>query len=49
MPAAHRGSGRFVRAASPGLWRQNLRPAEQEALEAIMGGTLRLVGYEADP
>jgi hypothetical protein len=45
MPAEHRGAGRFVRSASPGLWRENLRPAEQAALETIMGDTLARLGY----
>jgi hypothetical protein len=46
MPTEHRGSGRFVRSASPGGWRENLTPEEQEAVHRIMGATLARVGYE---
>jgi hypothetical protein len=37
----------FFRAASPGTWRQSLRPDEQAALERVMGRKLRELGYES--
>jgi len=41
-----RGCGRFARAATPGLWRQNLRPSEQALLEEMLGPKLRELGYD---
>jgi hypothetical protein len=46
VPAEKRGTKEFARAATPGLWRQNLTPAEQDVLNEIMGPTLRRHGYE---
>ena len=40
-----RGSGQFYRAATPGLWRENLNQAEQDALERVLGPKLRELGY----
>lgn len=40
-----RGAQEFVRAASPGGWRQNLAVDEQKLLERILGPKLREVGY----
>jgi hypothetical protein len=40
-----KGPGRFARAASPGLWRENLSPEEQATLDEIIGPKLREVGY----
>lgn len=40
-----RGKRKGVRAASPGLWRENLSAPEQEAMEQIMGPKLRELGY----
>jgi hypothetical protein len=40
------GSGRFARAAQPGLWRENLTADEQKVLAEIMGETLARFGYE---
>lgn len=37
----------LVRAASPGLWRENLSEAEQRSMTQIMGPKLRELGYEA--
>lgn len=45
VPAEHRGSGRFHRAATPGLWRQNLTGEEQTECRRIMGPTLGAMGY----
>ena len=45
-PAEAKGRGMPLRAAQPGLWRQNLSPAEQQAMTEIMGPTLAAFGYE---
>lgn len=45
-PEEGRGPGRAMRAASPGLWRQNLDDGEQQVLHEIMGEKLRELGYE---
>ena len=42
-----RGRRKGIRAASPGLWRQNLTPAEQRAMDEIIGPKLRELGYGA--
>jgi hypothetical protein len=47
VPKRRRGPGKAVRAATPGLWRQNLTPEEQQAMHEIMGDKLRELGYEA--
>jgi hypothetical protein len=47
VPKNRRGPGKDVRAATPGLWRQNLTPEEQQAMDEIMGDKLRELGYEA--
>ena len=47
IPGRMRGSGTPRRAATPGLWRENLTAAEQEAMEEIIGPKLRELGYEA--
>ena len=44
---ADRGPGRFVRAGSPGLWRENLSADEQALLAEILGPKLRELGYDA--
>jgi hypothetical protein len=48
IPEEERGSGKFHRAATPGLWRQNMGPAEQELLHEVMGDKLRELGYDTD-
>lgn len=45
VAAEHRGSGKFHRAASPGLWRENLTPDEQAVANEVMGPTLTTLGY----
>ncbi|HEX8082737.1 MAG TPA: sulfotransferase [Solirubrobacteraceae bacterium] len=45
VPAAERGPGRFVRAASPGGWCERLSAEEQEALIEILGPTCEKLGY----
>ncbi len=46
VPERLRGSGQFVRAASPGKWRENLSAAEQEEIARVIGPKLRQLGYE---
>ena len=43
-----RGRRRFVRRAQPGGWRDNLSPAEQDAMHEVMGETLAEFGYEVE-
>jgi hypothetical protein len=45
-PWFKRGKGRVRRAASPGLWRQNLSEEEQRVANEIMGESLTRLGYE---
>jgi hypothetical protein len=47
LPVESTGSGQFARAATPGLWRDNLTPAEQRVANGVMGETLAALGYEA--
>ena len=48
IPEEERGSGKFHRAATPGLWRQNMGADEQKLLHEVMGDKLRELGYDAD-
>jgi hypothetical protein len=45
IPKEERGSGKFHRAATPGLWRRNMSAAEQAMMEEVMGDKLRELGY----
>jgi hypothetical protein len=45
VPAESKGPGKPLRAASPGLWRQNLDEREQLAMHQIMQGELAQLGY----
>jgi hypothetical protein len=47
LPEEARGADQFFRAASPGLWRENLAADEQAALEDTIGPKLRELGYSA--
>ena len=47
IPAVQRGPGQFARAATPGLWRTNLSPQEQELLADLIGDRLHELGYES--
>jgi hypothetical protein len=49
LPDSATGPGKFHRAATPGLWRQNLTAAEQDICEKVMGPTLETMGYEVGP
>jgi hypothetical protein len=46
FPAEAKGSGKTLRAARPGLWRENLSAEEQAAMHEIMGPVLGELGYE---
>lgn len=48
VPAGERGPRREVRAAKPGSWRENLSPAEQEAMHEALGSALEEFGYEIE-
>lgn len=47
IPPERRGRGTQWRAASPGLWRENMTAAEQRAMHEIMAPKLDELGYEA--
>jgi ribosomal protein L34E len=49
LPPAARGPTRRERAAQPGSWRQNLTPAEQEAMHEALGEALAEFGYGEAP
>jgi Sulfotransferase family len=42
----HRGPDRQNRFATPGAWRDNLRPGERAAVEDVLGTKLRQLGYD---
>jgi len=46
IPPEERGSGKVFRAATPGLWRENMTPAEQELVTELLAGKLGELGYE---
>lgn len=45
IPSRDRGPGKGFRAATPGLWRENMSEDERAVVERIMGPTLRDLGY----
>ncbi|HEX8121486.1 MAG TPA: sulfotransferase [Solirubrobacteraceae bacterium] len=45
VPAGQRGSGKFVRAAAPGSWRDRMSGEEREALDEVLGDAVRAYGY----
>jgi hypothetical protein len=47
IPGWLKGPGTPRRAAKSGLWRENMTPGEQEAMEEIIGPKLADLGYEA--
>jgi Sulfotransferase family len=47
LPADQKGPLRFVRAAQPGLWRENLTADEQAMVGQILGTKLSELGYDA--
>ncbi len=48
IPDAQKGPGKRARSASPGQWRERLRPGEIDLVERIMGPKLRELGYRAE-
>jgi hypothetical protein len=44
-PAEAKGPTKALRAATPGLWRENMTGPEQEVMAEIMGETLERLGY----
>jgi hypothetical protein len=46
MPDSARGKGKFARAATPGLWRENLTADEQAVIHDTIGDVLAKFGYE---
>ena len=46
-PRDRRGPGKPMRAATPGLWRENLTEDEQRTMHEIMGRKLEELGYES--
>jgi hypothetical protein len=47
IPRRMRGRGTPRRAATPGLWRENMSSSEQEGMLAIIGPKLAELGYES--
>jgi sulfotransferase family protein len=45
-PRDRRGPGKPMRAATPGLWRENLTEDEQRIMREVMGAKLAELGYE---
>lgn len=45
LPPEERGPDQFHRSATPGGWRENLRPEEQQALSVVLGEKLRELEY----
>jgi hypothetical protein len=45
LPAEDRGSGKFHRAATPGLWRTNLTETEQELVSSVTSELNAELGY----
>ena len=45
VPATERGAGKFVRAASPGGWRDRLSDEEQRVLTEVLGDAVDALGY----
>lgn len=46
IPPDQKGPGKRARSATPGQWRERLRPGEVELVEKIMGPKLQELGYE---
>ena len=46
VPDAQKGSGKEIRLASPGSWREHMSDDEVAAMEAEIGDSLRAHGYE---
>ena len=46
LPDNKKGSGKFIRAASPGKWQENLLDEEKTAMEEIMKNMIEKLGYK---
>ncbi|HEY7151412.1 MAG TPA: sulfotransferase [Solirubrobacterales bacterium] len=46
LPPTRKGPGTQHRAATPGLWKQNMSPDERKAMEDVMGPKLAELGYD---
>lgn len=50
VPPSAKGDGKAIRSATPGGWRYNLTPAEQDVMHEVMGAKLAELGYlEPEP
>jgi len=47
IPADKKGSGKVVRSATPGKWKESFSKKEQKVLNEIMGDALNKLGYDA--
>jgi len=45
IPKENKGSGKFARIASPGMWKEHLNEDEKNSMELIMKSTLNKLGY----
>jgi len=45
IPDSQKGPGKRARSATPGQWKERLRPGEIELVEQVMGAKLRELGY----
>jgi hypothetical protein len=48
IPDSEKGPGKRARSATPGQWKERLRPGEIELVEQVMGPKLRELGYEVE-
>ena len=46
IPTEKKGSGKFARNASPGMWKEKFNEEEKKLMEDIMGKTLLRIGYQ---
>jgi len=46
IPKNDKGSGKFARSASPGLWKEHFSEEEKKIMEEIMRPTLNKLGYD---
>lgn len=46
IPTEKRGTGKVVRSASPGKWKESFNENEKSVMNEVMGDTLRKIGYD---
>jgi len=46
IPEEQKGKGKFIRSATPGLWKKNFSEKEKNIMNEIMGGYLQSLGYD---